>query len=481
MANAFVQTMSDASVDADTLGEFANEDKTVTSRMGLEYPSAPMASRLVVENGLLGATPFNTYAAMSASVLVNGDYAVVTNDVTTANNGFYQKKSGVWEFLQWNPLSQLVSFYSDVMQYEPQTDVDIIESENLYQSALKANSVYVKRAGAVITALAGSQVCAIPVQTGQSCVILSSFTQSFVLPSVSNNNDLSAGKEVQLITEFTSTTVSAGLYKIEFVVPNGFSHLIFNTKVGATVANPFFIGLYGSIISKIGGADIVDKQARAQSIPSRLSNKRWVVIGDSITEKNSRTNLNYHDFIKNDVQDLTVYNYGKSGTGYFDRSNVASLVTQTDINIITVFLGTNDWGNQKSTNQKQLGSFLDTGTTTISGCINTTLSALIDKFYDKKIAVITPLPRLTNWGENAENNAYGYTLKQLSELIIKYCNHYSLPCLDLYHESNLPVWTPAANTLYFTAPSSSAPDGLHPNDAGHRIIADKIKAFLESI
>ena len=51
-----IQKLTDVGLDADTLGEFANEDKMVKSRLGAEYPSAPMASRLLVENGLLGAT-----------------------------------------------------------------------------------------------------------------------------------------------------------------------------------------------------------------------------------------------------------------------------------------------------------------------------------------------------------------------------------------------------------------------------------------
>lgn len=219
----------------------------------------------------------------------------------------------------------------------------------------------------------------------------------------------------------------------------------------------------------------------AASTSSRLKNKRWCVIGDSITERNARTSKNYHDFVAQDVGGMTVYNYGISGTGYFNRSNVADLVTQTDIDIITVFLGTNDWGNQTEANKKMLGSFLDTGTTTISGCINTLLTDALTNFPTAKIGVLTPLPRLTNWGSNATDNDYGYTLEQLSALIKQYCNHYSIPCLDLYHASNLPVWVSAANNFYFTAPNNSIPDGLHPNDAGHRVIADKVKSFLESI
>lgn len=432
-------------------------------------------------NGGLPATPFETKALMTESPLVDGDYALVTNDTSTTNNGYYQKQSGSWVLLQWNPSQQLTKYYSDVMQYEIPPDIVLVESDNLYNSSTKSNDVYIKAIGSVVTTLSGSQICALPVISGQSCVVFSSFTKSFVLPSVSDSVDMSVGKKVQVLTDVNSTTVSAGIYRLEFTIPSGFSYLLFNTKVGATVADPFFIGLYNSQISKIGSADIVDKTARAMIKTSVLANKKWAAIGDSITEKNSRTNLNYHDFIKSDVQNLTVYNYGKSGTGYFDRSGVADLVTQTDIDLITVFFGTNDWGNQNNSNKKQLGVFLDTGTATISGCINTTLTGLLSKFYTKKIAVITPLPRLTNWGENAANNAYGYTLKQLADLIKQYCDHYSIPCLDLYHKSNLPVWVPAANQLYFTAPANSTPDGLHPNDAGHRVIGDKVKAFLESI
>jgi len=96
-----LQKLIDSSIDSDTLGEFANEDKIVVSRLGLEYPSAPMASRMLVENGLLGATPFSTYADMIASALVDGDYAIVTNDSDLSKNGFYQKNSSGWIFLTY--------------------------------------------------------------------------------------------------------------------------------------------------------------------------------------------------------------------------------------------------------------------------------------------------------------------------------------------------------------------------------------------
>lgn len=174
---------------------------------------------------------------------------------------------------------------------------------------------------------------------------------------------------------------------------------------------------------------------------------------------------------------MTVYNYGISSTGYNGRYGVADTITEIP-DYVTVFLGTNDFWLVG--NNKPLGAFLDTGTATISGCINTCLLGLITKFFSKKIAVFTPLPRLDNWGSNAAPNAVGYTLEQLSTLIQRYAAHYSIPCLDLYHESNLPVYVPAGNSYYFTYPGGSEPDGVHPNDAGHIVMAAKIQAFLES-
>lgn len=102
-----IQDSIDGRLDTQTLKEAINEDKVIVSRLGKEYPSVPMASRLLVENGLLGATPFSTYALMTASSLANNAYAVVTNDPTASKNGAYQKISGSWVYLAYNPMAQI--------------------------------------------------------------------------------------------------------------------------------------------------------------------------------------------------------------------------------------------------------------------------------------------------------------------------------------------------------------------------------------
>lgn len=113
------QELIDASADALTLEQAVNGSDTtdVTSRLGRTYPTLPKALRLIVEAGLLGATPFVTKSALDASALADGAYAVVTNDrdgggVPTAQNGFWRKASGTWEFLAWNPLAQAIALVS---------------------------------------------------------------------------------------------------------------------------------------------------------------------------------------------------------------------------------------------------------------------------------------------------------------------------------------------------------------------------------
>jgi len=51
---------------------------------------------------------------------------------------------------------------------------------------------------------------------------------------------------------------------------------------------------------------------------------------------------------------------------------------------------------------------------------------------------------------------------------------YSLPVLDLWSMSGLSVNSPVIREKY-------VPDSLHPNDAGHVILADRIIGFLEAL
>lgn len=115
------QELIDASADALALEQVVNGTDTldVTSRLARTYPTLAKALRLIVENGLLGATPFNLKSSMESSALANDAYAVVTDDPTIANNGFYQKQAGVWDFLAWNPLNQSKAYADANRLFKP--------------------------------------------------------------------------------------------------------------------------------------------------------------------------------------------------------------------------------------------------------------------------------------------------------------------------------------------------------------------------
>lgn len=209
---------------------------------------------------------------------------------------------------------------------------------------------------------------------------------------------------------------------------------------------------------------------------SKWAGKKWNCLGDSITERNVRTVKNYHDYIANWVG-CSVNNYGISGTGWFTPSTnggtnyfynrVASMDASADL--ITVFGGTNDWDEVGKT--LVMGTMGDTNPeTSLYGAVNDTITQLITKYPNKTIAVFTPLPRNNNWG----NKTGGGTLEQITQAIKDVCNKYSIPVLDLYHQSGIQAF----NSDYRL---EKLPDGLHLNDLGHYDLAEKILAFINSL
>lgn len=115
-----IQDMIDGRLDIKSLGEAANGDENtqVITRLGETYPSAKKAIKQMFENGGLPAKPFATKALMMASALVDGDYALVTNDAVVNNNGMYVKEGGVWTASNYDAFSKIKSLESDLLLIE---------------------------------------------------------------------------------------------------------------------------------------------------------------------------------------------------------------------------------------------------------------------------------------------------------------------------------------------------------------------------
>ena len=110
------ELMSNLNADLLSIDQAANGDinTTVVTRTGETYPSAKKAiSEGIValfENGGLPATPSATKALMTASALVDGDYALVTDGA--ADNGLYVKTAGAWVKSGYDP-TELANTYTD--------------------------------------------------------------------------------------------------------------------------------------------------------------------------------------------------------------------------------------------------------------------------------------------------------------------------------------------------------------------------------
>ncbi|WP_105243749.1 sialidase family protein [Psychrobacter sp. Marseille-P5312] len=123
-----MQDLANGHLDIKVLGEAANGDENtiVTTRTGNTYPSAERAINIMFQNGGLPATPFKTKALMTASALVDGKYAMVTNDAH--NNGLYVKTAGAWVKSEYDPLIQAKAY----------TDTSKTDALNTVSERLKA-------------------------------------------------------------------------------------------------------------------------------------------------------------------------------------------------------------------------------------------------------------------------------------------------------------------------------------------------------
>ena len=142
-----------------------------------------------------------------------------------------------------------------------------------------------------------------------------------------------------------------------------------------------------------------------------------------------------------------------------------------DADVIMVFGGTNDFGHGDA----PIGESDDRTEETFYGALHCLYTKLIEKYPTKKIIIITPLHRINEDSPYGDNKPIEYgTLKRYVDIIREVAEYYSLPVLDLYKESGLQPKIPVIQQMYM-------PDGLHPNDAGYKVLTDKIAAYLKSI
>jgi lysophospholipase L1-like esterase len=213
-----------------------------------------------------------------------------------------------------------------------------------------------------------------------------------------------------------------------------------------------------------------------------LNNKIIHFLGDSITNgggDGNNPNCFVHRIAR--MTGAVCNNYGVSGTRIApqhepsevprrDRDFIQRLEEMApDADIIVVFGGTNDFGHGDA----PFGTDADEMADTFCGALKVLYRKLQNRYPNAMILILTPTRRLGEDNVLGEGNKKvpGQPLKAYVEQIQKTATLFGFPILDLYNEPALDPYDEAVHKNYM-------PDGLHPNLAGHEILANKIVAYL---
>ena len=244
------------------------------------------------------------------------------------------------------------------------------------------------------------------------------------------------------------------------------------------------------------------------TVSGRFKNKNLLVTGDSITEKNFRADKNWHDYLKNWLGLGSVYNDGKSGSGLVKNTGIvyrlpnweSNYGTESDVDMILLMGNMNDgtsdvtgdWNWLYGDNDVHKGDFTTVITDTNKAdsmwyALRYTIETIIEKYPNTPFGYITSQPRsmtAVKTGiprEGYDTSCWGRTswFDEWVDAIFEVCGHYSVPVLDLYHESNLRPWNDENKLKYFSSSQDPLGDGTHPNSLGQELMAHKIMEFVK--
>ena len=205
-------------------------------------------------------------------------------------------------------------------------------------------------------------------------------------------------------------------------------------------------------------------------------------LGDSITQGvgASCEDKNYVSLVR-DRLNCTVYNYGLSGTRIarqisINRSTIWNYdfrlrldVMTGDCDLVFIFGGTNDYGH----GALHLGNANTNDENTFCGQLRLLIEKLIQKYGKNKLCFILPLRRfdenaVCSKGENL--NEIGATLAEYVDAMRQIISEYGIDFIDLYNNG---IPKPKTNEG-----DEYTVDGVHPNDNGYRLIAEKVCDYI---
>ncbi|AZA49748.1 SGNH/GDSL hydrolase family protein [Chryseobacterium carnipullorum] len=285
----------------------------------------------------------------------------------------------------------------------------------------------------------------IPVQPGKTYYAPGAWDSGY-FDSNKGNFQLASGTGGTMV-------IPSGVYYMRVAIPA--STLTPTSMIYEKTQNPvdFIPYSLASIISTLPAEQL-------RPLSSSIRGKKWGNIGDSI----ANFTTGYRVLIPT-MSDCDMYNYAVDGGSYAPKTGQTMVISEeyvnmsNDLDIITVHAGVNDVSGGIA-----IGSNSDTTNATFKGALNVTYKGLIKKYLGKKIGIITPIQRQNN----SDLLPYVDAIKDVAKI-------YGIPVLDLNAGCGLCPDIPEVKAAYFDD------IGLHPNRAGHKVFANKILSFLESL
>ena len=211
-------------------------------------------------------------------------------------------------------------------------------------------------------------------------------------------------------------------------------------------------------------------------------------LGDSITEGHgvsTQDNI-FWNVLKREEGLAEARGYGIGGTRFAKRKAPSEKPRwdldfisrypemDDDADVVVIFGGTNDFGHGDA----PLGEMSDRTPYTFYGACHTLFEGVINKHPDATRVIMTPLHRIQEddpRGDGFKKDGEGVApLCEYVRIIKEVAAYYSLPMLDLWSVSGIQPKVKILREKY-------CPDGLHPNDEGHKLIASRLAGFLKAL
>ena len=208
-------------------------------------------------------------------------------------------------------------------------------------------------------------------------------------------------------------------------------------------------------------------------------------LGDSITEGVGASGIEncFVNVLAREYGLKRANNYGIGGSRIARQTTITQAPSDRDFCMrleemdetadgVVVFGGTNDYGH----GQAPLGREEDRTPATFWGACHYLMDGLLTRYPGKPVLILTPLRRLREDdpqgdGTGRKTNAF-VPLRVYRDILVQAARAHSLPVLDLYFTSGIQPENPVIL-------ASLLPDGLHPSDAGHALIARRIGEYLK--